>query len=154
MEENGDSRLCTMHYKQHTLNNGLGSFSASDGMSIVPHLYASSALFRFQASRKSVAHTMLKMLKNKMHQSRVTSPLLDRKKVMIPRTAGAISHLVYIPSQAKYMAIFTPKYWQMSSVKEKELLHHRDRKLNVDIYIYMRTPAKRYQLNSLARSEF
>lgn len=135
MEENGDSRLCTMHYKQHTLNNGLGSFSASDGMSIVPHLYASSALFRFQASRKSVAHTMLKMLKNKMHQSRVTSPLLDRKKVMIPRTAGAISHLVYIPSQAKYMAIFTPKYWQMSSVKEKKLLYHRDRKLNVDIYI-------------------
>lgn len=106
-----------IHYKQHTLNNGLGSFSISDGMSIVPHLYASSALFRFQASRKSVAHTILKMLKNKMHQSRVTSPLLDRMNVIIPRTAGATSHLVYIPSQAKYIAIFTPKYWHMSSEK-------------------------------------
>ena len=101
--------------KNHTLKRGLGSWRASDGMSIVPHLYASSALFRFQASRKSVAHTMLKMLKNRMHQSRVTSPLLDRIKVIIPRTAGAINHLVYIPSQAKYMAILTPKYSQISS---------------------------------------
>ena len=101
--------------KNHTLKRGLGSLRASDGMSIVPHLYASSALFRFQASRKSVAHTMLKMLKNKMHQSRVTSPLLEMIKVIIPRTAGAINHLVYIPSQAKYMAILTPKYSQISS---------------------------------------
>ena len=62
-----------------------------------------------------MAHTMLKILKKKMHQSRVASPLLDKKNVMIPRIAGATNHFVYIPSQAKYMAIFTPKYWHISS---------------------------------------
>ena len=53
-----------------------------------------------------------------MHQSLVASPLVERMKVTIPKTAGATNHLVYIPSQAKYMAIFTPKYRQMSSVNE------------------------------------
>mgnify|MGYP007058329799 CR=1 FL=1 len=81
-------------------------------------MYASSALFRFQASKNSVAHTILKMLKNNMHQSLVASLLEERIKVTIPKTAGATNHLVYIPSQAKYMAIFTPKYRQMSSVNE------------------------------------
>ena len=101
-----------------TRKRGLGSLSASLGMSIVPHLYASSALFRFQASRYNVAQTMLKMLKAKMHQSRVASPLLERTNVTMPRKAGAINHLVYMPSHAKYMAIFTPKYRQMSSEKK------------------------------------
>lgn len=93
-----------------TLNRGLGSFKASEGISMVPHLYASSALLRFQASKKSVAHTMLKILKANMHQSRVFSPRMLKMKVTMPRNAGAISHLVYIPSQAKYIAILTPKY--------------------------------------------
>ena len=60
---------------------------------------------------------MLKILQANMHQSRVTSPRMLRMNVRIPRNAGATSHFVYIPSQAKYIAILTPKYLQMSSVE-------------------------------------
>lgn len=54
-----------------TLNWGLGSSRDSAGVSRVPHLYASSAPFLFQRSRKSVAHTTLKSANTTQQMSRL-----------------------------------------------------------------------------------